>query len=209
MPITPNVPRPQDQGTNQLYSALRQADQASHTTLSYSAPQLAEAISSAQAASAEQSEFQNLEWRIDQYIQAHHPGQDVSATITRRGLVVNVLTDKLLFSSGSATLKNEGEPLLTEVANLINLDQTHPIVVEGYTDDEPIDTPQFPSNWQLSTARATTVVQYLIAHNVDENRLGAAGYADMHPLASNSTPDGRALNRRVEIVFERLNPYAP
>ena len=100
-------------------------------------------------------------------------------------------------------------PLLNEIASLLNVDRTHPIVVEGYTDNVPIDTAEFPSNWELSTARATTVVQYLIAHGVDENRLGAAGYAQLHPIASNATPAGRALNRRVEIVFERLNPYSP
>ena len=64
------------------------------------------------------------------------------------------------------------------------------------------------SNWELSTARATTVVQYLIAHGVDENRPGAAGYAALHPLASNATAGGQAANRRVEIVFERLKPYS-
>ena len=69
---------------------------------------------------------------------------------------------------------------------------------------------QFPSNWELSTARATTVVQYLISRGVNDNRLGAAGYAALHPVASNATAAGRALNRRVDIVIERLpNPRSP
>jgi chemotaxis protein MotB len=133
----------------------------------------------------------------------------VSASLQRRGLVVTVLTDKLLFNSGSATLKPAGLPLLDEISNLLNVDTTHPIVVEGYTDDVPIHTAAFPSNWELSTSRATTVVQYLISRGVNENRLGAAGYSDLHPVTSNATSAGRAMNRRVEIVFERLNPYQP
>ena len=68
---------------------------------------------------------------------------------------------------------------------------------------------QFPSNWELSTARATTVVRYLIAHGVNRERLGAAGYADLHPIDSNATAAGRALNRRVEIVLQRLYPVPP
>ena len=126
--------------------------------------------------------------------------------IERRGLVVRVLTDKLLFDSGQATLKPGGLRLLDEIANLLNVDQTHPIVVEGHTDNVPIATAQFPTNWELSTARATTVVRYLITRGVDRYRLGAVGYADLHPIASNATAAGRALNRRVEIVLMRLNP---
>jgi chemotaxis protein MotB len=121
-------------------------------------------------------------------------------------LVIRVMTDKLLFDSGQATLKPAGVPLLGEVANLLNLDQTHPIVVEGHTDNVPIATSQFPSNWELSTARATTVVRYLAGHGVAESRLGAAGYADLHPIATNATPQGRQRNRRVEILLQRLNP---
>jgi chemotaxis protein MotB len=129
--------------------------------------------------------------------------------IERRGLVVRVLTDKLLFDSGQATLQPEGDPLLEEVAMLLNVDKTHPITVEGNTDTQPIATSQFPSNWELSTARATTVVRFLIAHGVSAERLAAAGYAALHPVDSNATAAGRARNRRVDIVLMRLNPVPP
>ena len=72
--------------------------------------------------------------------------------------------------------------------------------MEGNTDNVPIASSQFPSNWELSTARATTIVRYLIAHGVAAQRLGAAGYADLHPVATNKTAAGRSLNRRVDIV---------
>jgi chemotaxis protein MotB len=81
--------------------------------------------------------------------------------------------------------------------------------VEGHTDNVPIASAQYPSNWELSTDRATTVVRYLITEGVNRARLGAVGYADLHPLDSNATAAGRARNRRVEIVLQRINPVPP
>ncbi|MGO9902019.1 MAG: OmpA family protein [Solirubrobacteraceae bacterium] len=210
MPLTPNIPKPVDIGSAQAQAAVNAAQAvAPKQALGISAKMLQQALKAAQSASQEQADFRALEMRLNQYAQANGFAGQVKAQIERRGLVVTVLTDNLLFASGQATLKPQGAPLLNEIANLLNVDETHPIVIEGYTDDIPIDTAQFPSNWELSTTRATTVVQYLIAHGVDENRLGAAGYAQLHPLASNATAAGRSENRRVEIVFERLNPYSP
>ena len=130
-------------------------------------------------------------------------------SIERRGLVVRVLTDNLLFDSGSATLQPGADQLLDEVGQLLNLDKSHPITVEGHTDNQPIANAQFPSNWELSTTRATNVVRFLISQGVSAYRLGAVGYADLHPIASNATAAGRAQNRRVEIVLMRLNPVPP
>jgi chemotaxis protein MotB len=126
--------------------------------------------------------------------------------IEERGLVVRVLTDKLLFDSGSAQLQPAGLPLLDEIARLLNVDHRHPITVEGNTDNQPIHSAQFPSNWELSTDRAAMVLRYLIAHGVTARRLSATGYADLHPLATNSTAAGRAKNRRVDIVLNRIYP---
>ncbi len=100
--------------------------------------------------------------------------------------------------------KSQGQPLLTEIAALLNIDHVHPIAIEGNTDNVPITGGAFPSNWELSTARASTVVRFLIAKGVDSQRLSATGYAEQHPIATNSTAAGRALNRRVEIVLQRL-----
>jgi chemotaxis protein MotB len=167
----------------------------------------AAAVREAQAAAREQANFQALQFRLQGYIRAHGLQNQVSTQIQRQGLVVTVLTDKLLFTSGSADLQQAGLPLLDEVANLLAVDTTHPIMVEGFTDNQPIATGQFPSNWELSTARADTVVRYLISRGIDETRFGAEGYADLHPIANNATPAGRSLNRRVEIVFQRINSY--
>ena len=191
VPITPVIPKPDDQGAG---AKITQAQQNA-------------LVREAQNSSSEQSDFTQLQHRINSYAHAHGWSNQVRAQIERRGLVVTVLTGKLLFGSGSATLQTAGAPLLDEMSTLINLDpQHHPVVVEGYTDDVPIDTAEFPSNWQLSAMRATNVAQYLQGHGVAEHRLSAAGYADQFPVSSNATDAGRARNRRVEIVFERKYP---
>jgi chemotaxis protein MotB len=156
------------------------------------------------AAQREQSSFEALKHQLDAYAAKHGFAQKVNTTIEKRGLVIRVLTDSLLFSSGSATIEQQGDPLLSEVADLVNVDRVHPIAVEGNTDDVPIQGGTFPSNWELSTARASGVVRFLIAHEDDPQRLSATGYADLRPIASNATAAGRARNRRVEIVLQRI-----
>jgi chemotaxis protein MotB len=164
-------------------------------------------LKEAQKSSAENSEFSQLQFRLNSYAKDHGWSNKVKAVITQQGLVVTVLTDNLLFPSGSDTLLPAADPLLNEVATLIELDKSnHPVVVEGYTDDVPIQTSQFPSNWWLSTARANTVNQYILSRGVPATRMGIEGFGEEHPVASNATSAGRAANRRVEIVFQREYP---
>lgn len=184
VPLTPNIPKPTDT----------------------SAQQITKAMLAASASQQEQQTFKKLQQELNSYSKAHGFGNEVQAVIERQGLVVHVLTDKLLFDSGSDTLQSAGLPLLEEISHLLNVDRKHPITVEGNTDNQPIQSSQFPSNWELSTDRATTVVRYLIAQGVQDQRLSAAGYADLHPLASNATAAGRARNRRVDIVLDRIYP---
>ncbi len=156
------------------------------------------------AAQQEQASFEALQRELNAYAAKHGFAKSVHVAIEQRGLAIRVLTDSLLFSSGSATLESQGQPLLTKIAALLNIDHVHPIAVEGNTDDVPITGGAFPSNWELSTARASSVVRFLIAKGVDSQRLSAVGYAEQHPIATNATAAGRALNRRVEIVLQRL-----
>jgi chemotaxis protein MotB len=168
-------------------------------------PQAAKAGTAGDAAARqEEQELQRLKQRLDAYAAQHGFSQRVETVVSRRGLVVRLLTDQVLFDSGASVLKSEGMPLLGEVASLLQVDKRHPILVEGHTDDVPIHTAQYTSNWELSTARATQVTRYLISRGVSERRFGAAGYADIHPLASNATAAGRARNRRVEVVLQRI-----
>jgi chemotaxis protein MotB len=212
--IVPLVPTPTSRSSSSIGAANAPAAQAAKAAKAVAAKpmttaQLQAALNSMSASVAEQDSFVALQKKLNAYAKAHGFSDKVQTVIQRRGLVVRVLTDKLLFESGQATLQPQGEPLLEEVGQLLNVDQSHPITVEGHTDDVPIATAEFPSNWELSTARATTVVRFLIAHAVSAGRLGAVGYADLHPIASNATASGRALNRRVDIVLMRLNPVPP
>jgi len=118
-----------------------------------------------------------------------------------RGLVVTFL-DEILFDSGKAKIKEGGFASLDKVCGVIvakasDLD----VGVEGHTDNEPIKYSRWQSNWELSTARANSVVHYLVEKGVDPARLAAIGYGEHRPVASNDTPESRRKNRRVEIVI--------
>jgi chemotaxis protein MotB len=176
------------------------------TASSITAPTASTAAASSASASAaarQAAEFARIKRELDAYAASHGFSKSVQTSIEARGLVIRVLTDDLLFASGQATLEGRADGLLGEIAQLLNVDQTHPISVEGNTDNVPIHSSEFPSNWQLSTARASTVVQFLIAHGVSASRLTATGNAEQHPVDSNATAAGRARNRRVEIVMRR------
>ena len=163
------------------------------------------AAQAALAARREEDELQRLKRMLDTFAAAHGFKAQVETVVTRRGLVVRLLTDNVLFDSGLAELKPHGLPLLGEVGTLLGVDRVHPIVVEGHTDDVPIATAKFASNWELSTARASAVVRWLIDRRLPARRFSAAGYADLHPLSSNGSAPGRARNRRVEVVLQRLH----
>jgi chemotaxis protein MotB len=119
----------------------------------------------------------------------------------QRGRMVVELSENILFDSGKADLKKEGQAALTEVAGVLASIQDRDFQIAGHTDNVPIKSAKFPSNWELSTARGVTVARFLAAAGVPPARLSAAGYADSQPIASNDTPEGRAQNRRIEIVL--------
>ncbi len=108
----------------------------------------------------------------------------------------------LLFSSSSAELSAEAQAVLKATADyLIEFD--NPVTIEGYSDNVPARSGRYPSNWELSSARAASVARYLMSAGVDRKRLAAVGYGENHPLETNATPEGRAENRRVVIVVAR------
>jgi chemotaxis protein MotB len=105
----------------------------------------------------------------------------------------------ILFAEAQATLTGQAERVLAGLAPVLARAPSR-LRVEGHTDDVPIHVPQFPSNWELSTARAISVIRYLEEHGIARERLSVAGYGEFHPLAPNDGAERRALNRRVEIV---------
>jgi chemotaxis protein MotB len=161
------------------------------------------AAKASKAAERENEDFKALKQKIDAYAREHGLTAKLETTVARRGLVVRLLTDDVLYSSGSATLNPGATPLLDRIAMLLRQEFDHPIVVEGHTDTQPISSSLFPTNWELSAARATAVVRFFIRDHVSPGRLSASGYGAMHPLTTNATADGRARNRRVEIVLTR------
>ena len=118
-----------------------------------------------------------------------------------RGKMTVKMKDKVLFSSGSAALGKDGRAALQAVADAFRNLQGKTIRVEGHTDDVPTGKSAFPTNWELSTARALVVVRFLQQAGVDPTRLAAAGYGEYQPIAPNDTPEGRSQNRRIEIVL--------
>ena len=93
---------------------------------------------------------------------------------------------------------------MNEVIRILRKYPNYQINIRGHTDDTPISTERYPTNWELSSARATAVLRHFIDRGIDTERITATGFADTYPLASNTTEAGRAINRRVEIVLEKM-----
>ena len=129
-------------------------------------------------------------------------------SISNAPLTVTIKLDaSVLFASGQATLKPQALTLLSKVgAGLTKLPAGYRITVQGYTDNKPISTVQFPSNWSLSAERAVAVVRLFIANGVSGNVLAAEGFGEFSPIASDNTHAGRALNRRVVVVIHAPQP---
>ncbi len=132
---------------------------------------------------------------------------EVQITQLKDKLTVNMV-EKILFDSGSAVIKKNGTKVLDRVAEILKGLSGQQIKVEGHTDNVPIGpglAEKFPTNWELSTARATTVVRYLQSRGVGPAALSAEGYADYRPVSPNDTDEGKAKNRRIEIVLIPLD----
>ena len=159
---------------------------------------------------AEEKDFRSLKAAIDAYLVKQGAQNKVSVEINKRGLVVS-LKEAGFFDSGSAAVKDSSLELLAKVVGSLG-EYSNPIRVEGHTDNVPISTAQFRSNWELSTTRATNVVHYLIdRQQFDATKISAAGYGEYRPAEDNGSADGRQKNRRVDIVLlsaeaERAEP---
>ncbi|NOJ83815.1 OmpA/MotB family protein [Myxococcus xanthus] len=142
------------------------------------------------------SEYENLAQSLKQEI------SDGKIELSElKGKMTVQLKDKILFASGSARVGKEGEEALKKIADALKTVQGKIIRVEGHTDDVPTGGGQFPSNWELSLARAMAVVRSLQNAGVDPTFLSAAGYGQYQPIAANDSAENRSLNRRIEIVL--------
>lgn len=147
-----------------------------------------------------EQDFRATKASIEAYLMKMGAQSKVSVSVTQRGLVVS-LKEAGFFDSGSAVLKQSSLSLLNDVVTSL-ASYSNSVRVEGHTDNIPISSAAFPSNWELSTARATNVLQYLTKQEeFDPARISAAGYGEYRPVADNSEEEGRGKNRRVDIVL--------
>ncbi|MBJ7470325.1 MAG: flagellar motor protein MotB [Solirubrobacteraceae bacterium] len=160
--------------------------------------------STGQAASAaeEQEDLEQLERMVRTAAIKAGISDKVQTEISPDGLTVRLKTDGLLFDSGSAAVKPQAVPLIRDLARVLRADGRHAIMVSGHTDSQPVSG-QYPTNWELSTARAAAVVRQLASAKVSPARLTATGRAFYDPISTNATISGRAANRRVELFLPR------
>lgn len=145
-----------------------------------------------------QSEKQIIKQKLEQFsarLKQKQLAEDISYHFEQGKLVLQ-FGEKILFPSGEAALSEVGHSILAQVLPILS-GSDNSIVIEGHTDNIPISNDVFASNWELSSARAATVVRYLVSHNIEPVRLSAVGFADTRPIGDNATEIGRAKNRRV------------
>jgi len=118
------------------------------------------------------------------------------------------LKDSILFSSGSADTSDQAQKIFDEIAGILK-NYSNPVQVEGFTDNIPIKSVKYPTNWELSTARASAIVKYLASKGVAPERLSAVGYGEYQPVAANDNDEGRAQNRRVAIMIAKRKMNRP
>ena len=135
---------------------------------------------------------------LDQVYMSHL--KDRVSVRESKGAIKLAISDSILFFPADAALSRSGEQVLEELAVMLKQRPWH-ILVEGHTDNQAISTPRYSSNWELSSARATSVTRYLIGQGIAPKRLSAIGYADTRPLTNNDSEQGRSKNRRVALVL--------
>ena len=143
-----------------------------------------------------------LLWDVQEFVKKKKVGDNI-VIYEEKDRITITFEGRALFDSGQAELLPEASPLLDDIFTVILNNPKYAVNIKGHTDDRPISTAQFPSNWELSAVRATTVLRYLASMGVDPNRLTATGYGSLLPIAPNDSPKNRAKNRRVEFVLEK------
>jgi chemotaxis protein MotB len=148
-----------------------------------------------------QKELDEIVSQVHELIMFNQLGGKVRVVENATGAIITI-SDLLLFPAGRAQMSEEGLRMMKKIYKILS-QFSYRIKIAGHTDNVPIRTEQFASNWELSANRACEVVRFLIENGIDPRLISAEGFAEYRPVASNDTPDGRAQNRRVEIIYER------
>ncbi len=141
---------------------------------------------------------------INHFITQKNLGKHVVLEVLDGKIFIKV-RGKILFRSGKAMLSSTADPILDEITSVINEYQEYSVNIKGHTDNVPISTSKFESNWDLSALRATSVLKYLINNGVPAERLTATGFGELFPVVPNSSEKNKSINRRVEFVLEKEN----
>lgn len=139
---------------------------------------------------------------IESMIQEQRLGEFVYVYTEGERIIIRI-KGTILFPSGDVELFDDAVPIFDDIYSLFKKYADYNIDIKGYTDNTPIATTRFPSNWELSAVRATTVLRFFIDQGIAPARMSATGYSDLFPISSNETEEGRAQNRRVEFVLEK------
>jgi chemotaxis protein MotB len=157
---------------------------------------------------ADKKDMENIRQRVKKKADEAGYKDSVQVSLTDHGLMIR-FADTALFDPGSIDIKDQALPVLDSIAQELS-QIANPVRVEGHTDPTPISTSLFPSNWELSTGRATAIVHYFIEQGgLTPDRLSAAGYAFYHPVAPNNTPENRGRNRRVDVIVLNSGDNSP
>lgn len=149
----------------------------------------------------EQRKLISIQQKFQEYIAEHNLQSDVTTNIEERGVVIR-FQDSVLFPKSSADLYLASKTILADLSTIFK-EIGSPIRIEGHTDNLPIHTVRYPSNWELSTSRATNVLRFLIEQGIEGRLLSAVGYGEFRPLVDNSIEENRRKNRRVDLVIIR------
>lgn len=146
-------------------------------------------------------ELAAIQEKVKAYIAERNLEDRVDAELTSKGLVLKI-RDGVLYRSGSADISEESQTIAEEIGKMLVTDPPRSIYIEGHTDNVPSTSAQFPSNWELSSARAINFMKILLENDeLDPRKFSATGFAEHQPIAGNDTPEGRAENRRVEVLI--------
>ncbi|HEY6767009.1 MAG TPA: flagellar motor protein MotB [Candidatus Sulfotelmatobacter sp.] len=179
------------------FATVQAINNAKHTSDLH---QVASAPEGSLEAAEEEADLSALQNQLKEALGNEISLHEVDLHQNAEGLVIS-MREFAFFDSGSVILKPTALPTLDHIASLLAL-RTYQLRTEGHTDNVPIHNAQISSNWELSTARATALVRlFVLRYRFDPARLSAAGYAEFHPIASNNTAQGRALNRRIDFVI--------
>ncbi|KMY53070.1 MULTISPECIES: flagellar motor protein MotB [Bacillaceae] len=148
----------------------------------------------------DKKELSQMKVKIDQYISQNNLQNKVETVLSGEGLLLRI-RDNVLFNSGVAEIREEDKKAAQEISRLLEMDLPRMVIISGHTDNIPIKTAEYESNWELSAMRAVNFMKVILENNkLDPRLFSAKGYGEYQPIASNATEAGRAKNRRVEIL---------